>query len=161
MNTYGYVGGNPLGYTDPLGLLGFAGTGAGSGMLGAGGALNGASTAYGTPGNKVIALGLDNLIDHAVSIWTPNLYNGWDDKFPGLDLPPGVGDLIDPWKDTNASTEANSCPTNSGPPLDPRERCFNGVALSHSECMQSGTNPVACHAKRVLGLLLCSAKSSD
>ncbi len=79
-----------------------------------------------------------------------------------INWPDGLDKPIDPWTDTNSGTEAQSCPTSSGePPLDPRERCFNGVKLQYAACMQSGTNPLICQAKRAFGILACSARSSS
>lgn len=64
MNTYGYVGGNPVNSIDPFGLAVAILGGGGTGALGLGGTASDNSLAYGTTGNQAAAIALDNVIDN-------------------------------------------------------------------------------------------------
>ena len=88
---------------------------------------------------------------------TPNpISNSSGNANNQIEWPDGLSDSIDPWNDTNTTVE--QCPTGIEPPNDPREQCVNGVELRFGICMQSGANPVFCHAARALSILMCQAR---
>lgn len=162
MNSYTYVTNNPNSFIDPSGLLFVVPPISGSIGIGTIGAVGGAG-GYHSPGQSnstSSGIRLPGRGRPGRGRHDRNEYRNWNDEFPDLVLPPGMPDLVDP-SDTHAGTESNQCPASGGPPSDPRERCFNGVSLQYAACLQSGTNPLLCQARRILGLLACSARSDD
>ena len=191
LNLYNYVNGGPINSLDPYGLRGTgAAIGAAAGAIigGTVGALSG--LAAGAAGGTLIAPGVGTLGGAGVGAWEGGIAGAavggivggllgdaiedfinhpmWneppdDDSInidPDKPIPPQLPGYIDP-DSTYPTTEAQSCPVDGGPPLDPRERCFNGVALKFGQCMNSSTPKAVCHIQRAIGLLMCSAQSPD
>jgi RHS repeat-associated protein len=140
VNTYTYVLNRPTQFVDPAGTQAAIPVAAAAG-LGAIAICAATPSCRDAAKNISDALNRDPVID------------------PTKPLPPQLPGYIDP-RTVSTSTQAESCPPMREPP-SPRDRCFNGVALQFSACMQSGKNPFICQAQRILGLLFCSAQSSS
>lgn len=143
LNTYAYVGGNPVNFIDPNGLVRLVVTGVGTGPgLGFGLGLGGSgSSNYG----QSFPSGYDS--------------NGVFTGEGGVIIPPE--ELPDRLKSEGSYTEVSSefCPP-SEPPEDPRERCFNGAKTEYAYCLSTaGTNNLICHTRFYLRLIACSAQS--
>lgn len=82
-----------------------------------------------------------------------------DPTRPAIPQLPGY---VDPWSDS-VKTE-QTCEIPNKPPLDPRQRCMNGVNLRYLQCLarHPGAPGFAyCGAQRIFGLALCNAKSGE
>lgn len=77
----------------------------------------------------------------------------------GVIIPPeDLPDRIEP-EDAHTEVSSEFCPP-SGPPEDPRERCFNGAKTEYAYCLSTaGTNNLICHTRFYLRLIACSARS--
>ena len=153
MNTYGYVGGNPLLYIDPFGLTSITANGSQ--------ASSGASSSSSAAMSNIIRTSPAGIAASSI-VYSPSAGEGSDLVPP----PPYFSDNpIYPDDFVKPDTSSEQCTTqvssnNSEPPHDPRERCMNGVELQYAACLQSGRNPAICAAKRVLSQIGCLASEA-
>ena len=131
LNTYGYVGGNPIVSSDRLGLLNPA-----------------LAVCAAWPVGTAICGG--TLIAAAWGISNSMNNSSWEDRFPGLEVPPGTPDIIDAWKDTNTESK-QQCDVL--PPDD--DECDKAFRDRTKICKASGRFGTLCQAIARIRYWIC------
>lgn len=173
LNTYGYVGGNPLIYADPYGLS--ASLAGGYNVVG--GAISEGAGAAGAAGLSTAATAA-SVVGFAFFVPTSQLAGPEYSELPYYPTPeemaaishmsstgnpgiyvPGMPEPVDPSSYQCSEVQPSSPPPT--PPQKPRDRCFEGVRISFALCMASPTSNAVCYARRALGMAMCAARSGE
>lgn len=153
INTYAYVGSNPVSRIDRDGL-----TPQGQAI----GATIGSTLVVGSSIVADVATGGANIAATPAEIAggaaAGAAIGGVISDIASIDWPSNLPKPLNPWTDTSTSSEV--CPVPQKPPQPERERCLNGVELRYAACMQSGRNPLVCQAQRIAGILFCNTSRS-
>ena len=143
INTYAYVGNNPLNYFDSNGLSRTAATAINNALgAGAAGAAAGSGGTHPFDPNTSSSSSSSSLPS-----WSWPWANPFNDPLANENFNQGLSDdwdtglpaPTDPWADTHSSTE--HCPPGGGPDFDPEEKCLASAETAFMICLGVSNNP--------------------